>query len=65
MTPLPARFDAVYADTRVKLAAGAEQGHRHWPAEQAAAERLRRAGFAGPAADGQWVLRRVDAPEEI
>lgn len=54
---LTARLDAVYADNRVTLAAGAEQGHRHWPAEQAAAERLRRAGFAGPGADGQWVLK--------
>ncbi len=54
---LTARLDAVYAELRVTLAAGAEQGHRHWPAENAAAERLRRAGFAGPGADGQWVLK--------
>ncbi len=54
---LTARLDAVYAENRVTLAAGAEQGHRHWPAENAAAERLRRAGFAGPGADGQWVLK--------
>jgi superfamily II DNA or RNA helicase len=54
---LTARLDAIYTDHRVTLAAGSEQGHRHWPAEQAAAERLRRAGFAGPGADGQWVLK--------
>lgn len=54
---LTARLDAVYAEHRVTLAAGAEQGHRHFPAENAAAERLRRAGFAGPGADGQWVLK--------
>ena len=54
---LTARLDAVYAEQRVTLAAGSEQGHRHWPAENAAAERLRRAGFAGPGADGQWVLK--------
>lgn len=54
---LTARLDAVYAGNRFTLAAGENQGDRHWPAENAAAERLRRAGFVGPGADGQWVLK--------
>jgi SNF2 family DNA or RNA helicase len=56
---LTARLDAVYADHRVTLTEGAGQGNarRHPPAENAAMERLRRAGFAGPAADGQWVMK--------
>ncbi len=56
---LTARLDALYGDRRVTLASGAGQGSgpRHPPAEDAATERLRSAGFAGPAADGQWVLK--------
>ncbi len=56
---LTARLDAIYGDDRVTIASGAGQGsaRRHAPAENAASERLRRAGFAGPAPDGQWVLK--------
>jgi superfamily II DNA or RNA helicase len=56
---LTARLDAIYAENRVTMASEAAHGstRRHVPAENAAAERLRRAGFVGPAADGQWVLK--------
>ncbi len=55
---LTARLDAVYEDQRVTLAAGTQSmTRRHPPAEDAAAARLHRAGFVGPAADGQWVLK--------
>src|SRR6266853_3206040 len=56
---LTARLDAIYGENRVTIAGGAPQGsvRRHAPAEAAASDRLRRAGFAGPAPDGQWVLK--------
>ena len=56
---LTARLDAIYDGSRVTIASSLARGNprRHEPAENVAAERLRRSGFAGPAADGQWVLK--------
>ena len=56
---LTAKITAIYGEQRVTLAADAGQGtlRRHEPAESSALERLRRAGFVGPGADGVLVLK--------
>ncbi|MEA3209128.1 MAG: hypothetical protein QOE70_2185 [Chthoniobacter sp.] len=56
---LAAKVDAIYGEQRVTLAAEASRGSapRHARAEEAALERLRRAGFLGPGGDGQLILK--------
>ena len=56
---LTAKITAIYGEQCATLAAGAGQGtlRRHELAESSAIERLRRAGFAGPGADGVLVLK--------
>ena len=51
---LVAKLSAVRNDHKTTLSAGTPARH---PAETAALERLRKAGFAGPERDGQFVLK--------